>query len=143
MGYNSTAFTPTITAKLTPLGRQLLVSTNNALITNFSLGDSDANYYASFPLTTGQIPAEAGEIGSNNFGGNGTQPNARIKSLLKLNTEGLTQKSVEAQSITVTTEVISNGLTIVSGATLSQVNVNRTNYLTDSLVNLFYSLDYH
>jgi high-affinity K+ transport system ATPase subunit B len=58
MGYNTTP-TQTLIAKLTPLGRQLLV-TSNTLITSFSLGDSDANYNALLPLTTGQIPAEWG-----------------------------------------------------------------------------------
>jgi hypothetical protein len=42
----------TLIAKLTPLGRQLLVTSNNTLITSFSLGDSDANYNALLPLTT-------------------------------------------------------------------------------------------
>jgi hypothetical protein len=41
MGYNTTAATQTLIA--TPLGRQLLVTSNNTLITSFSLGDSDAN----------------------------------------------------------------------------------------------------
>jgi hypothetical protein len=47
MGYNTTAATQTLIAKLTPLGRQLLVTSNNTLITSFSLGDSDAitHYY--------------------------------------------------------------------------------------------------
>jgi hypothetical protein len=58
-GY-TTAATQTLIAKLTPLGRQLLVTSNNTLITSFSLGDSDANYNALLPLTTGQIPAESG-----------------------------------------------------------------------------------
>lgn len=44
MGFIPNATTTTLTAKLTPIGRQLLRSTNNNLITKFSLGDSDANY---------------------------------------------------------------------------------------------------
>lgn len=139
MGYNTTATTFTLTAKLTPLGRQLLVSTNNRLITSFSLGDSDANYNASIPLATGQIPAEAGDVGVNSTFSNSTQSNTRIKSLLKYNTNGVLQKPVEVQSINITSEVLPNGPVTVSGATLVQSIINRNNYLTDSLVNLFYT----
>ena len=63
MGFNTVATSTTITAKLTPLGRKLMVSTNNALITSFALGDSDANYKATSALGTGQVPVTSGEIG--------------------------------------------------------------------------------
>ena len=97
MGFNTTANTITLTAKLTPIGRQRLVSTNNALISSFSLGDSDANYNVPLTLTTGQIPAEAGEIGSNASVSNSTTLNANIKSRLIVNNGSLT-KPVENQS---------------------------------------------
>ncbi len=139
MGYNTTAATQTLLAKLTPLGRQLLVSTNNRLITSFSLGDSDANYNASIPLSTGQIPAEAGDVGTGGLVSNSTQLNTRIKSLLKYNTSGLLQKPVETQSAVITSEQIAIGMVTVSGTNLSQITINRNDYLTDSYVNLFYS----
>ena len=62
MGYNTSATTITLTAKLTPIGRQRLVSTNNSLVVGFALGDSDANYNTPLLLGSGQIPAEAGEV---------------------------------------------------------------------------------
>ena len=65
MGFLNTATTTTLTAKLTPLGRQKLVSTNNSLISYFSLGDSDANYNTSELLTTGEVPAISGDYGAN------------------------------------------------------------------------------
>jgi hypothetical protein len=114
MGYNTTA-TQTLIAKLTPLGRQLLVTSNNTLITSFSLGDSDANYNALLPLTTGQIPAESGELLINGLQSNSTQVNTRIKSLLKFDTNGALQKPVESQSSLVTSETITNGQTLISG----------------------------
>ena len=138
MGFNTTANTITLTAKLTPIGRQRLVSTNNALISSFSLGDSDANYNVPLTLTTGQIPAEAGEIGSNASVSNSTTLNANIKSRLIVNNGSLT-KPVENQSTLVSVQQSSNGVTSVSGTNLSQVVINRNNYNTDSLVNLFYS----
>jgi hypothetical protein len=139
MGYNTTAATQTLIAKLTPLGRQLLVTSNNTLITSFSLGDSDANYNALLPLTTGQIPAESGELLINGLQSNSTQVNTRIKSLLKFDTNGALQKPVESQSSLVTSETITNGQTLISGANISQITVARSNFLTDSYVNLFYS----
>ncbi len=60
MGFNTSSTTINLTAKLTPLGRQKLISTNNALITSFSLGDSDANYSVTEPLTSGFVPSIGG-----------------------------------------------------------------------------------
>jgi hypothetical protein len=139
MGFLSTANTITLTAKLTPLGRQKMVSTNNALIATFSLGDSDANYYVSLTFSTGEIPAEAGEIGANATFSNSTAQNARIKSPIIVNPSGLLRKPVEQQSITISTDLLSNGFTTVSGSNLTQVLIDRNDYNTDALVNLFYS----
>jgi len=139
MGFITSANTLTLTAKLTPLGRQKLISTNNGLITSFSLGDSDANYYASVPLTTGQVPAEAGDYGANASVSNSTAQIASIKSPLIFNASGVLRKPVENQSLIVSVETVSNGLTTVSGTNLTFNTVNRNNNTTDSLVNLFYS----
>lgn len=139
MGFITTANTITLTAKLTPIGRQRLVSTNNALISSFSLGDSDADYNVPLTLTTGQVPAEAGEIGANASVSNSTTVNAAIKSRLIANNVGSLTKPVESQSILVSIQQLSNGSTSVSGSNLSQVVINRNDYNTDSLVNLYYS----
>jgi len=139
MGFISTATTTTLIAKLTPYGRQKLVSTNNALISTFALGDSDANYNVTLPLTTGQVPAEAGDIGVNSTTSNSTAELVVIKNPLILNPSGALRKSVETQSINVTVEQIENGVTTLTGTTLTKNTINRNNYTTDSLVNLFYS----
>jgi hypothetical protein len=139
MGFITTANTLTLTAKLTPLGRQKLISTNNGLITSFSLGDSDANYYASIPLTTGQVPAEAGDYGAGASASNSTAQIASIKSPLIYNASGVLRKPVENQSLIVSVETVNNGLTSVSGTNLTFSTINRNNNTTDSLVNLFYS----
>jgi hypothetical protein len=139
MGFISSANTITLNAKLTPLGRQRMVSTNNGLITTFSLGDSDANYYVPLTLSTGQIPAEAGEIGANASFSNSTAQNVKLKSPIIVNSSGLLRKPVESQSITVSTDLLSNGFTTVSGNNLTQVIIDRNNYNTDALVNLYYS----
>ena len=139
MGFNSSATTLSLNAKLTPLGRQLLVSTNNALITGFSLGDSDANYYANNVLVSGEVPSEAGAIGPNATVGNGTNPNTNFRSVLIVDGNGSLIKSVENQSIQIATETLYNGTTTLSGTSLTQNLINRNDFSTDSLVNLYYS----
>jgi hypothetical protein len=139
MGFISSANTITLNAKLTPLGRQRMISTNNGLITTFSLGDSDANYYVPLTLSTGQIPAEAGEIGANASFSNSTAQNVKLKSPIIVNSSGLLRKPVESQSITISTDLLSNGFTTVSGNNLTRVIIDRNNYNTDALVNLYYS----
>lgn len=139
MGFNSTANTTTLTAKLTPLGRQRLVSTNNGLITTFCLGDSDANYYAALPLTTGEVPSIGGDIGPNSTNSNSTAQNVQIKTPLIVNSSGSYRKSVETQSSTISTELVTLGSTTISGSNITQVSINRNDSNTDSYVNLFYS----
>lgn len=139
MGFNSTATTITLTAKLTPIGRQKLISNNNALISTFSLGDSDANYYSPLPLLTGRVPSEGGELGVDASFNNSTTQNVGIRNFLIVNSSGSLKKSVEPQSITINSDITSNGLTTVSGSNLTHFVVNRANYNSDSNVNLFSS----
>jgi hypothetical protein len=141
MGFNISADTITLNAKLTPVGRARLVSTNNNLVTTFSLGDSDANYNVTNELYSGQIPAQSGNIGIDGLPSNSTGLNFKSKSTLIVNTSGTLRKPVEIQSSNITTDNIPNGLytASVSDNSLTQNVINRNNYLTDSLVNLYYS----
>jgi hypothetical protein len=139
MGFNSTATTLTLTAKLTPIGRQKIVSNNNNLIKTFSLGDSDANYYSPLTLATGTIPSLGGNIGPNSTVSNSTARKVSINSLLIVNSNGSLSKPVSSQSINVVTEVNPVGYTTVSGSGLTQMIIDRNDLSTDSLVNLFYS----
>lgn len=139
MGYNNTATTLTLTAKLTPIGRQKMISTNNGLIKTFSLGDSDANYYTNLLLGTGEVPSIAGDIGVNNTNNNSTTKVTGIKNPLIVNTSGLLTKSVGTQSTNILTESELIGYTTISGSNLSFSVINRTDYTTDSKTNLYYS----
>jgi hypothetical protein len=139
MGFNSTAATTTLIAKLTPIGRSKLISTNNALITSFSFGDSDANYNVPLLLETGQVPADSGNVGANGSISNSTSTNPPIKSFLIANPSGSLIKSVEQQSTNIITEVKLNGQVTITGNTITQNVINRNDYTTDRLVNLFYS----
>lgn len=141
MGYNSTASTFSLTAKLTPIGRQRLVSTNNLLIKTFALGDSDANYNTELTLGTGQVPSIAGTIGIGNTVSNSTTSNLNISSFLLVNKTGSIFKQVSPQSSTVISQLNSLGLTTVSGTNITVNLVNRNDVLTDPLVNLFQSFN--
>jgi hypothetical protein len=140
MGYVNSATTTTLTAKLTPLGRRKLILTNNNLISYFSLGDSDANYNASLPLTTGQVPSDGGTIGPYNSITNSVGPNVKIESVLVLDNTGSLIKAVEPSSSQLTTEYINIGQTTISGPTNLKSNlVFRSDINTDPLVNLYNS----
>jgi hypothetical protein len=139
MGYNSTATTLSLTAKLTPIGRQRMVSTNNSLIKVFSLGDSDANYQTSLLLSTGEVPSTSGNIGYGNTTSNSTANAINLSSVLILNTSGLLTKPVSSQSVNILSETASNGFTTISGNNLTFNVITRTNYDTDKRVNLFSS----
>lgn len=140
MGFNNSSANISLTAKLTPAGRRrFATNSSNTLISGFSLGDSDANYYASIPLSSGQIPAESGDIGSNSTASNSTAQVAAIKSFLVVNANGIVIKPIETRNSNVVVNTTSIGQVIVSGINLTHNYINRLNYNTDSLVNLFYS----
>ena len=139
MGYNSTATTITLTAKLTPIGRQKLISTNNSLITSFSLGDSDANYNVDLTLESGQVPGINGEIGFNNTISNSTSSRLGLATTLILNQSGVTKKSVSNQSTKILSETKPLGFKTVSGSSITLNGVDRNNGTTDPLTNLFFS----
>lgn len=139
MGFNTTASTLTLTAKLTPFGRQRLLSGSSDIITHFSLGDSDANYNATNALGTGEIPAAAGELGANNLLSNSITGGVNFRSNVKLNSIGSLRKLVESGSGTITSAEVALGQNTVSGSNITQSVVDRTDVTTDGLVNLFYS----
>lgn len=139
MGFITSGNTLVLSAKLTPLGRKQLISTNTSLITSFSLGDSDANYYATYPLGSGQVPTQSGELGANNLVNNSTPSNQTFKSLLVVNSNGVFKKPVETQSTTIISQEVINEMTTLSASSLTQNFIDRASGATDSLVNLFYS----
>lgn len=141
MGYINSATTTTLKAKLTPLGRQKLILTNNNLITSFSLGDSDANYYASIALSSGQVPTNSGDIGPNGSYSNSTYNGTGIKSFLIVDSVGNLKKSVQSQSSGVTIQSVTIGQTTITGTNVTQNLINRTDLTTDPLVNLYYSFN--
>lgn len=139
MGYLQSTSTLTLTAKLTPLGRKKIITNNSGLIKTFSLGDSDANYNVNTTLGSGQVPGLGGNIGPFSSLSNSTTQTIGLRSVLVVNSSGTLFKPVASQSSNVLTEIKLNGVTTASGSNITQNIVNRNDYATDSLVNLFYT----
>lgn len=137
MGYNSTASTITLTARLTPIGRQRLVSTNNLLIKTFSLGDSDANYNTDLTLSSGNMPGFGGTIGVGSGTSNSTTGSIGLNTRLIVNPSGTIFKAVSPKSSTIITQTNPLGMKTISGSNITVNYVNRNNLTTDPLVNLF------
>ena len=135
MGFITSAATFTIKGKLTPIGRQLLITNTNALISTFALGDSDADYTVYSGLTYGQVPDFSGDLNAANNGG----ANYNLRSVLFYNGTS-TIKPVETSSLSINTSYNYKGLTTTyySGGTISQNIINRLSGATDSLTNLFH-----
>jgi hypothetical protein len=139
MGFNNTGTTITLTAHLTPFGRKQLVQSNAGLITHFSLGDTDANYYASESLTTGEVPASAGLIGPFGALNNSTTPNTKIRSNLYSNDAENKFKLVELGSTNVNELTTLDGIKIITSG-FTQETIDRTIIGTGSTkTNLFHT----
>jgi len=139
MGFSPTASTTTLTARLTPLGRKLLVTNTNSLITKFALGDGDANYNATLPLLTGDVPALGGDVGPNATTSNSSGNDSVIRYPLFLNSLGGNVKAVDPASGIISSTELKNGQTVISGSSITQNVIDRNNFATDNLVNLFVS----
>ena len=140
MGYQPTATTATLIAKLTPLGRKLLVTNTNNLITKFALGDSDANYNVTDELATGEVPSMGGDIGPNASTSNSSSGDIAIRYPIYYNNIGDNTKPVDPASISVTNNIEKNGQALnISGSNVTQKIIDINDVATDSNVNLFAS----
>ncbi len=140
MGLISTANTITITAKLTKAGRERIIEESNTIISNFVLGDSDANYKTSEVLGTGLIPVNSGDLGENGTVNNNIAEGIAIKNTLYLSNTQKKLKGVEKGSYQLRGEVVNLGETIVSGSNLTFLTLDRVDTTNDE-TNYFKSLD--
>lgn len=136
MGFIDSGATFTIKGKLTPVGRQLLITNTNTLINTFVLGDSDADYTVFSGLTYGQVPDFSGDKNTVNNGGN----DYSMKSMLYYNGT-TTAKPVEVSSLSINTSFNYLGVSTIeySGGSISQYIIDKSAGTTDLLTNLFYS----
>lgn len=139
MGFNNTSTSINLTAKLTAYGRQQLLVNSSKIITHFAFGDSDAYYGASLPLASGEVPASTGNLGTNGNASNSIAQGYAPKSLLYYNSLGQRKKLVKEGSTNVVSNTLLLGQKSITSLSFTQNKVNRLNYETDSLVNLFYS----
>lgn len=139
MGFNNNSTSINLTAKLTAFGRQQLLANSSKIITHFAFGDSDAYYGASQPLASGEVPASAGNLGTNGNTSNSIAQGYAPKSLIYYNSLGQRKKLVKEGSTNVVNNKLLLGQKSITSLLLTQDKVNRTDYETDSLVNLFYS----
>ena len=98
MGFINTATTVTIRARLTNLGREKLLTSNNTIFSHFILGDSDANYNTSEKLVTGRIPTNSGNLGANSLTNDNSFENVGLNSKVFLKVPHTNKKSVERNS---------------------------------------------
>lgn len=139
MGFISSASTITITAKLTPIGRQQLLTNTSNIITNFTLGDSDANYLCESPLDMGMVPDLAGELGTDQLFSNGLWSGVAVESPIIVNDLGATKKQIQVGSSEVVITPKPLGFTTITGTSITQLIVDRNDTTTDGNVNLFKS----
>jgi len=135
MGFVSSS--TVLEAKLTPIGRQKLLTNNTALITKFSLGDSDANYLCTLNLANGEVPSGGGDLtASSGVTNNSVTNGVQILSPL-LSVAGSQFKNVEPNSSKTVISQTNIGQLTTTGTTLSHDVIYLSANTTDSLVNLY------
>lgn len=137
MGFVSSS--TVLEAKLTPIGRQKLLTSNTALITKFSLGDSDANYLCTLNLAIGEVPSSGGDLTASSGVTNNSVTNG-VQILNPLLSVGGSQfKNVEPNSSKTVISQENIGQQTVTGTTLTHNVIYLSANTTDRLVNLYNS----
>lgn len=137
MGFKSTG--DTLTAKFTPIGRERLITNNSSLITKFSLGDSDANYYVTSPLSSGEVPTLGGDLTSvSGVTNNSVTKNVKLNNTLYASATSFF-KNVEAGSTRLITSFSELATDTLNVSALTVNTIVRSATTTDSLVNLYQS----
>jgi hypothetical protein len=139
MGFINSATTVTIRARLTNFGRQRLLTGNNTIFSHFILGDSDANYNTQNVLISGRIPADSGDLGSDNSTNDNISNNVDINSKIFVTVAPIVKKQVEANSSTVNLVNSLIGETILTGSSLTYLQLNK-NITFSQNTNYFKSL---
>jgi len=142
MGLISSASTVSLIAKLTPKGREMIL-TNSPLssITKFSLGDSDSNYFANDELGTGYITDVGGSRDTTSCDKVNVWENLSIRNRVFLSSGVEYFKSVNAESGVLVKSVEDIPISAYTGVTSATfLKINRNN-LTNNIINLFRSVN--
>lgn len=129
----------TVVAKLTNYGRAALASGSGIAITKFSIGDSDADYYASLTLEAGRIPSMGGNkstiSGVTNNSVNLSNTTTFRSNIYSKNNS--IYKTIEPGSLSVITQQENIGSSVISSTTITVDNIKLTALTKNSLVNLY------
>ena len=139
MGFNNTATTITVTARLTSTGRERLLKESSSILSHFIIGDSDANYHTSGMLSTGEIPSTSGNRDETGLTNINIATGIQIKSKLYKSNTNAYLKGVEKNSYQVRSETVSLGETTATTSNLLFTVLDRTNN-SDNNTNYFRSL---
>lgn len=125
-----------LVAKLTPYGRQQILSNSNSNVVKFfSLGDSEANYNSPLTLGNGEIPV----MGGNASLGLTMGDDYEVKNKIIVDSLGNTKKAVEINSNIINVNKERLGQNIIDTTKISKYIVNRNDFNTDARVNWLYS----
>jgi len=140
MGFQASATSVTIRARLTKLGRQRLIENSNTVFSHFIIGDSDANYYTSELLPSGMVPVNSGNLAyisgstSDNIA-EGVGVNSKLYRTISPDT----LKPIQGSSSALIPTLRLIGETTVSGDNVSYVTISKS-ATTSAFTNLFKSL---
>lgn len=138
MGFISSATTLTLTAKFTPFGREQLLSNSSSIISHFSLGDSDSNYYVSNPLSSGDVPNSSGSLTNGLGSSNSVTTNYLLKNKIIVNKSGVVYKPIEIGSDSVISSEKKLGLsTITADTRIFKINTLDNGNSLNNLLNSF------
>ena len=137
MGFITNATTDIkLIAKLTPYGRQQILSNSNTnVIKYFSLGDSDANYLSPLTLGNGEVPTMGGDFG----GIKSMDDDYALRHKIIVDTLGNTKKAVEPTSNNINVVKERLGQKTIGADKVQQFIVNRDDFNVNNKVNILYS----
>lgn len=126
MGFNNSASTITIIAKLTESGRRRILSETSAILSHFITGDSDANYQTNQTLSTGSVPVTGGDKDETGVNNNNIAAGVEVKSRVYVSTTNSYLKAVEGNSFEIMKETISLGESSATTTNLIYSIIDRT-----------------
>lgn len=140
MGFQASATSVTIRARLTKLGREKILTNSNSIFSHFMVGDSDANYYTSELLPTGTVPVNSGNLSYiSGSSSDNIAEGVGVNSKLYVTVSPNNRKKVEPNSSAMNLTLRQIGETTVSGNNLTYLTISKS-ATTSEFTNLFKSL---
>lgn len=138
MGFNNSASTITVTARLTSAGRERLLKESSSILSHFIIGDSDSNYQTDKTLSSGSVPSTSGNKDQSGLTNKNIASGIDIKSKVYKSNTNAYLKGVEPNSFQIRKETVSLGETSAYTSDLIFTILDRTSNQSSS--NYFRSL---